>query len=338
MPKLSNEFTNKRMHLSRWGMTLPETLIVISIIGLLATLLLPAIQSARQSARQVTCGNHLRQLAVASQAYEATYKTFPAGVDQRVFKQSPVYRGVSLFALMLPYFERSVLAISWDFDDPMNNLNGDTKALAARSIPILLCPSDKLPKRSVVTRQGWHYALTSYGGNGGMRNYFPDLATVDGIFHTTGRGSEPQPDQQAIALSAINDGLSQTILLGERSHADANFESFADALWVEPLSQWGWWGASGGRKAIGHVTMSAHGGINFHIPFSFEQRLNVNPPVSNPQQFQDYHDRRVSSWGSNHRGGANFVFADSSLRMLSESISLDVLHALSTRSASDLPY
>ena len=171
---------------------------------------------------------------------------------------------------------------------------------AAVVLPNLVCPSDEIVQNPIdYTSRGWTYALTSYGGNGGTRSYFPSSSTADGIFHTTGPASEPSPNQAAVKPKDISKGLSHTLLFGERSHRDPNYKSFNDAGWGEFLDQWGWWGASTDRKMIGHVTMSGFVPINYQLPFSYANRAGQTPPADTYAGFQaTWVDMRICAFGS----------------------------------------
>src|SRR6188474_144093 len=209
----------KRNHSFRLGFTLVELLVVIAIIGVLVALLLPAVQMARESARRMQCINHERQLAIAAHSFHDINKNFPAGVYQLKFPAAPQYRGVSLYVKLLPYLEQINLAQGWDETDPVNNTLGGANSKTAQRIKVLVCPSDYLKENPVAT-SGSFYALTSYGGNGGTRSYDPLQATNDGIFFVIGPGSETAPGGQPIRMSEVTDGLSNTVLFGERSHTD----------------------------------------------------------------------------------------------------------------------
>jgi len=317
------------------GFTLIELLVAIAIIAGLAMIALPAIQSSREAARRVQCQHNLKQLGLATLNYHDTAKTFPPGFSQRLFASAPTYRGVSLFVYLLPQLEQKNLRDEWELDDPLLNATMGGPPRAATVMEDFLCPSDVLPNNPIV-QQGMTYALTSYGGNGGMRSYPAQTATTDGIFHSTGPASEPLPNQRPVRLKDVRDGASRTLLFGERSHTDAGLETFVPAGWTQTFFEWGWWAASAGRKSVGQVTMSACAPINYRLPFNYTTRKSYSPPVGSSAALQAYIILRQCAWGSNHPGGANFTRADGSVHFTNEAMELDVLEAISTRSGSEL--
>jgi prepilin-type N-terminal cleavage/methylation domain-containing protein/prepilin-type processing-associated H-X9-DG protein len=329
-------FVIHRSSIFKRGMTLVELLVVIAIIGALVALLLPGVQAAREASRRAACQNNLRQMALAAQTHHDARDALPSGQEQWLVIIPPVYRGFSLFTYLLPYLEETNRSLAWQLADPLENTVGGARSNTAAIVGLFLCPSDVFAANPVTTPQGWIYALGSYGGSGGTRSYFPSSATADGLFHSAGAASEPQVNQRAVRFAEVTDGLSNTLLLGERNHSDANFDSFADAGWITGIAQWGWWGASAGRECIGHVTMSAFAPLNYRLPFNYAGRAAANPPASNPQLFQYYFDRRICAWGSNHPGGANFALADGSVRFIADPIPLATLQALATRAASEV--
>jgi prepilin-type N-terminal cleavage/methylation domain-containing protein/prepilin-type processing-associated H-X9-DG protein len=321
----------------RSAFSLVELLVVVAIIGVLVALLLPVIQASRESARRSQCANQLRQLGLASQSFVDVRRHFPPGVKQWYFNTAVSHRGIPQFAYLLPHLEEASVLVTWDYEDPINNANRGEHSPTAVVLPMLICPSDQIDLNPVVMQQrDWHYALTSYGGNGGTRAYFPLSATADGMFHTTGEASEPERHQQPVEPRRVTDGLSRTLLFGERYHADPNYESFNAAGWGEPLKEWGWWGASTSRKMIGHVTLSAQVPINYQLPFDYAGRAGQTPPADSFAQFQEYVDRRITAYGSGHPAGANFCLADGSVRFMHEELELGLLQAMSTRAGNEI--
>ena len=315
------------------GFTLVELLVVIAIIGVLIAMLLPAIQAARESARRIQCSNNLKQLALAAHNYHAGFGTFPPGLNQFQYASSPRFRGTSLFVFLLPHLEQQNVVENWDYAAPLNNTQGGTNSREAAVLGELVCPSDQIAENP--WRDGSRCrAMTSYGGNGGTRSYYPDFAGADGVFHTTGPAAMPDPDQQPVRQGMIRDGTSHTLFFGERSHEDANFETFANHNWTDSLQGVGSWAAIGGHKRIRDVTLSAHAPINYRLPFDFQNRASANPPIGNT--FDYYEDLRMCAWGSNHPGGANFALADGSVRFISEELPLVTLQALSTRDGKEV--
>ena len=133
------------------GFSLVELLVVIAVIGLLAGLLLPAVQASRESARRMTCLNNLHQIGLGVLAFHDVYKRFPeGGVEMRSLRGPdgkllyPNGRQLAWSAYILPYVELQSLARRIDFrkafDSPEN------AAAAAEIVPLYLCPSN--PRQS----------------------------------------------------------------------------------------------------------------------------------------------------------------------------------------------
>lgn len=93
---------------SRRAFTLVELLVVIAIIGVLVGLLLPAVQSAREAARRMSCSNNVKQLALAVHNHESAFGYFPPGADQR-------FNGVHW--RLLPFLEETAIEQAYDNGD-----------------------------------------------------------------------------------------------------------------------------------------------------------------------------------------------------------------------------
>jgi prepilin-type processing-associated H-X9-DG protein len=86
---------------------------------------------------------------------------------------------------------------------------------------------------------------------------------------------------------------------------------------------------------VGHVTMSARAPLNYRLPFRYEERQNQTPPASSFAAFNHYVDLRINAFGSSHPAGANFAYADGSVRFAADEITSDRLQAACTRAAAD---
>ncbi len=328
----------------RPGFTLVELLVVIAILGTLVALLLPAVQAAREAARRLQCSNTLKQLSLAAHNYHDVAGCFPGGTVMGWWfpSRTPSGRGISLFVHLLPYLEMDNLYRQWDFHDPDTAFSGNgggLNATSARGPRMLLCPSEpesENPMHYTQRIQGdlldRYVTVTNYAGNGGTRSYSPDSGYLqtDGLFFMVGPYSEPKPNQQPVRLDDITDGTSQTVLFGERSRTDPNYNTFSDQGWDWNFRMYGnWCGAS--RGALAHITLSSYSPLNYRLPFDYAHRAPAHPPCNSPAEFKYYIDLRVCAFGSNHPSGAHLSLCDGSVRFVADTIPLLTLRAITTR-------
>lgn len=326
-----------RNHVSRRnGFTLVELLVVIAIIGILISMLLPAVQQVREAARRTQCANNLRQVALASINYESANMKFPPGLEQEFLGgQDPSsnngFQGHSVFYFILPFIEANNVFNGMDARVPKANRVATPDLFRASAvIPSYLCPSDtlgndSLPWPSTGTPQEY-YGGTSYRANGGSRPIFSIFATNDGMFMATGpdaRKGTDSPIGVEVGFSQITDGSSNTILFGEFSHLDRNFDTFTAEGWTSgsQLNGWSRWYPAGGDVGLANIMGGAYAPINYRIPWAAGQ---AGAPGSQ-SSWWDFQDQRLSSFGSNHPGGANLSYADGSVHFLSDTTAQNIL-------------
>ncbi len=333
----------------RKGFTLIELLVVIAIIAVLIGLLLPAVQKVREAAYRMSCQNNLKQLGVGSHNYHDVFKRFPSGTNLPaallLANAPPTYpnrtpnpiisgQSFSLFTALLPYIEEGNIAqvlnnvgkgtLSAKItvsgkdevgnDSQYNNCVGTTSP-GATIIKTFLCPSDNGIKQTTWASgpNTYNFGANTYGGNAGIVSFYFDAMTQDGIFFIN----------SAVRIQDISDGTSNTFLFGERNRIDATYYPLAQTSTFEGRSGWAWANQLGGFDYLFAATRTRP--INWIIP-----------PGTTTDQGYVLQDDRCMVYGSQHSGGANFCFADGSVRFVSDRIPVTMVQALSTRAVGEV--
>lgn len=343
-------------HAATRGFTLIELLVVIAIIGVLIALLLPAVQSAREAARRAQCVNNLKQLALAAHNYESAHGSFPMGnryIDNTSFASgslcsSSSWFGHSAFGLLLPFIESNAQYNALNYNFQANSIR-NTTSYFTKIIP-LQCPSD-LPAPPF--RTPW--AQSSYGmGRGTQENIyenwaaasFPDPNAEQPGKCNAAKGNGMFGAEAVVKISEVRDGSSNTVLFGETSRwIDDPAQGFN---WMHFTAVFGT-GSTGGyyegdvRPQTGAFT---YPDINAK-PDKTGQYINAvfcgcGTGVCIPSDWLDpkcaQNVRRLGQFAfrSLHPGGANFAFADGSVKFLKETINNQTYQALGTRAGGEV--
>ena len=308
----------------RAGFTLVELLVVIAIIGVLVTLLLPAVQNAREAARRIQCANHLKQLGLAARTFEQAHN---AMVPSRL----PCHHGSWAVALF-PYLEQQALADTWGEE---LSYYAQPEDVRTTQLSVLYCPTrrsaeyvsqsgDKAGDHNTAVRHhpgalGDYAANVGDGSNGrwDWAFYHETNRRPNGpLVHAGGpydRDGEPNRlcggrypfwnfDRLEFGSNSamIRDGMSNTILFGER-HV--------------PLDRFGKQG--GYDTSIYNSDHLLHCCGRFGGPGYGLARSPSDPPGGN--------------FGSYHSSVCQFVLCDGSVRALENHISTSVLRLLCVR-------
>jgi len=208
----------KNHHRKFTGFTLVELLVVITIIGILISLLLPAVQAAREAARRLQCSNNIRQCGLALMNYESQWRFFPpSSYYKSASPDSDREHWANWVIVTLPFMEQQALHDSFDLTLPINN--AANRAARGVSLSTMLCPSDpnnRATYSSVDSTEGDNWARGNYGANGSLSFYHTAYAAGT---------SSPQWSSNwirgimganvSLSVAQIRDGTSNTILLGE---------------------------------------------------------------------------------------------------------------------------
>jgi prepilin-type processing-associated H-X9-DG protein len=281
---------------------LVELLTVVAIVSMLIALLLPAVQSARDAARRTQCVSNLKQLGLAVQNYEDAQGMLPIGNDALPPPAELAWWGpynFSAYVRLLPYMEEQSLYDRFDLEAGLYMPHN--APLIGTKIEVLICPSDSVspisdwPENylSPVYDQAFTAAYANYVGSLGSR-WFGLCETKPDLAHEYYNGVISDANSK-VRLRDVTDGLSRTLLFGER----------ARGLFPEPQNgglDYGWW-------------TSGYGGDTLFAAFN---PINKAHRLSGMTQSNSDTMAIYGGAHSLHSGGANFCFADGSVDFLSE--------------------
>jgi prepilin-type N-terminal cleavage/methylation domain-containing protein len=310
----------KTRNTKRKGFTLVELLVVISIIGMLIALLLPAVQAARESGRQTQCSNNLKNIALALVAYETSKNSFPGFTNDLSPSAADFNDNRSWAFCIMPQLDNRALYDKYR-DPPANSSSSDPlpidNAAITETLDLFRCPTN--PPESLGS------SATSYVVNTGQIDQTPSSAPFvydykgNGVFHR--RDATAIANGAAISMSAAYisgaDGNSTTILASEN----------ADAYrWFDPDERWSGFTYHGDDDPAAPVpaTPSATPTETLGINVQFGQsKLTGTPPV--PDVSVGY--ARASAF---HPDLVLTAFCDGRVRKISDSINYGVYQALMT--------
>jgi prepilin-type N-terminal cleavage/methylation domain-containing protein len=326
------------------GFTLVELLVVIAIIATLIGLLLPAVQSARESARRTQCGNNIKQLGLACLAYENARVVLPPAVQlMPTVSNAGSYDqnfGPNWLVRLLPFTENT--ALYGAYQESVNNYlaTGDNSWRAMRSVPLssVRCPSDGFGGAACEVAGG-NWSRGNYGANAGTGLFYDVASGDEGLMRVGGEWAEkdsplyrgyggyvyqvsPRGVMSAnskIRIASISDGASKTVLIDEIRIGTATTD--IRGTWAM--------GQVGASIVAGSGRLDSPGpNISLH---HYDDIMNgTDDPERGMGCFSE-----TSSWQvtakSLHRGGALTCWADGSVRYLEDSVSQGVYQVIHSR-------
>lgn len=296
----------------RLGFTLVELLVVIAIIGILIAMLLPAVQTVRESARRTECSNNIRQIGLALHNFNSSHEHFPPGWRSD--------SGWGWMSHLLPYIEQGNIAEEMDFTISM--LDSSFEETIKHTVKGQFCPSStnnsrthilELEPTGAVEVARTHYvgcigssAAVQAMGDGQTcpsMDLLDSDGFVDGMFY---KDSEtPMRD--------VRDGISNTIMIGERS------AELFDSQWpgiLEGSSHTGW-------RVVGWT------GEPPNNPQRTEPIIVVDD--DGDEEELEIHFHGFAQFNSMHAGGVTmFCYADGSVHPINDTIHPLAFKALGT--------
>jgi len=303
------------------GATLVELLVVVAIVGSLASFLLPAVQQAREAARRTHCINNLKQVGIGLHNFHAARDFFPTTVSTGTLRHNWT-------AQILPYLDENPLAEKYDYAVKCD----DVKNQAAVQTPVgfMNCPAVpggplKHPRFRLSSPFWWAFAADYAGSNGVSSTLwtapaivsYPRPTVLDGFMKGT-----IKPGEKGRRISMITDGTSQTI---------AVFESAGrPQVWA--------FGSLIPDSGLLSSTSSNYGALCGWADANQFRVEGFRPDVVS--RYKSPGPSMINGSNKNgiyalHPGGANLLFADGSSRFLAESIGANIVAAMLTVQGGD---
>lgn len=345
----------------RPGFTLVELLVVIAIIGVLAALLLPAVQSAREAARRSQCTDNQHQIGIAIHNFHDVKKHLPSSTRPLA---APTIRAGSLIFL-LPFIDRQDLydqhnfAFQWSEDTDTTARN--VALVTGNRVAVYECPSsphttkDHDPSRSLTAI----VALSDYGVSLGVDPrladpaflaplvpHYPNTAAtstdpplkLQGSTSMTSSATAPtngfMPKNATITFGDVTDGLSNTIAVFESSGRPFLYRRgtlVGADLNAHRVNAGGWCRAASDILFAGsNVTGATIPGIYFNRTNGFDVG-GQSVPYSASGYAAPYGTEGTSQPFSFHKGGQNVVLGDASVKFISDTVDIGIIGALVSR-------
>jgi prepilin-type N-terminal cleavage/methylation domain-containing protein/prepilin-type processing-associated H-X9-DG protein len=322
------------------GFTLNELMVVIAIVGVLVSMLLPAVQAAREAARRAQCANNLKQIGIALHNYHGVMGSFPVGflypTGPVPTTTSPLQYRWSALAQMAPQLEQANLSSALNFDFPLASrptggavfwpfYPANTTVMAMR-VGTFLCPSDGAPAPSPDSGPT-NYAFCTGDGSGGG-----DAAGANGAF-ILGR---------AVSLAGIEDGTNTTVAASEQVLGIAGPYTQTTTHPIPGQTARVFARVAAGPLRVEECARSPAGWLfNKGAAWWDGNYLNTlynhwMTPDSSRADCVVYHNPGWKAARSFHHGGVNALFCDGHVAFVKDSVSQGVWRALATRAQGEV--